>query len=128
MDHLRKNGFAVRAEDVSDLAAIKTRHGVPRAPGRRGVRSPAVCTVLPESIGALQRLAKLDLEANKLTELPDALGNCSALRVLNVSNNRLISLPPSLATLGALVRENKLSFCGIASAVELNLPIESLEI
>jgi hypothetical protein len=31
VDHLRKNGFAVRAEDVSDLAAIKTRHGVPRA-------------------------------------------------------------------------------------------------
>ena len=30
MDHLRKNGLTVRAEDVTDLAPIKTRHGVPR--------------------------------------------------------------------------------------------------
>jgi hypothetical protein len=29
VDHLRKNGFTVRAEDVYDLTPIKTRHGVP---------------------------------------------------------------------------------------------------
>ena len=29
MDHLRKNGFTVQAEDVNDLGPIKTRHGVP---------------------------------------------------------------------------------------------------
>jgi len=29
VDHLRKNGFTVQAEDVNDLAPIKTRHGVP---------------------------------------------------------------------------------------------------
>ena len=30
MDHLRKNGFTVKTEDVADLAPIKARHGVPR--------------------------------------------------------------------------------------------------
>ena len=29
MDHLRKNGFTVQAEDVNDVGPIKTRHGVP---------------------------------------------------------------------------------------------------
>jgi len=30
VDHLRGAGFTVRAEDVADLAPVKSRHGVPR--------------------------------------------------------------------------------------------------
>ena len=31
MDHLRANDFTVTAEDLSDLAPVKKRHGVPKA-------------------------------------------------------------------------------------------------
>lgn len=30
MDHLRANGFTVKSEDVTDLAPVKARHGVPK--------------------------------------------------------------------------------------------------
>ena len=31
MGHLRTNGFAVKAENVNDVAPIKAKHGVPQA-------------------------------------------------------------------------------------------------
>ena len=31
MDHLRKNGFTVDPRDVTDLSAVKRKHGVPPA-------------------------------------------------------------------------------------------------
>jgi hypothetical protein len=30
VDHLRANGFAVKSQDVANLAPLKARHGVPR--------------------------------------------------------------------------------------------------
>lgn len=31
MDHLRENGFEVKAEDLPDLRPVRTRYGVPRS-------------------------------------------------------------------------------------------------
>jgi internalin A len=63
-------------------------------------------TELPESIGQLKQLRKLDVggdswkdEKNQLTTLPDslALAQLMQLTSLDLSNNQLTTLPPSLA-------------------------------
>jgi Leucine-rich repeat (LRR) protein len=63
-------------------------------------------TELPESIGQLTKLQKLDLSwndygnektKNQLTTLPDSLGQLTQLTELDLSNNQLTTLPPSLA-------------------------------
>ena len=75
------------------------------------LRSMAL-TELPESIGQLTQLKKLDLswgykdekQKNQLTALPDSLGQLTQLTSLNLSNNQLTALPDSLAALGALTQ------------------------
>lgn len=72
-------------------------------------------TELPESIGQLKQLQKLDLghdyrrdekDKNHLTTLPDSLGQLTQLTILDVSNNRLITLPNSLSQLMQLTELN----------------------
>ncbi|MFZ5881601.1 MAG: leucine-rich repeat domain-containing protein [Chloroflexota bacterium] len=66
-------------------------------------------TELPESIGQLKQLRKLDLggdswkdEKNQLTTLPPSLGQLTQLTELNLSSNQLTTLPPSLGQLTQL--------------------------
>ena len=64
-------------------------------------------TELPESIGQLKQLRKLDLSwdyedeklKNQLTTLPDSLGQLTQLTSLDLSNNQLTALPDSLGRL-----------------------------
>jgi len=68
-------------------------------------------TELPESIGQLKQLRKLDLghewgkedkDKNRLTTLPDSLGQLTQLTSLNLSDNQLTALPDSLGQLTQL--------------------------
>src|SRR5688572_10135937 len=77
-------------------------------------------TELPESIGQLTQLKKLDLgwnyidekQKNQLTALPEALGKLTQLQTLNLSQNQLTDLPESLGQLMQLqeldLTDNKL--------------------
>ena len=49
--------------------------------------------ILPENIGNLVALQKLNLGYNKLTKLPESLGNLTTLCKLYLEDNQLISLP-----------------------------------
>src|SRR5258706_3608829 len=70
------------------------------------LRSMAL-TELPESIGQLTKLKKLDLswgykdekQKNQLATLPDSLGQLTQLTELNLSDNQLTALPDSLGQL-----------------------------
>jgi Leucine-rich repeat (LRR) protein/GTPase SAR1 family protein len=72
-------------------------------------------TELPESIGQLKQLQKLDLglggyfesaeeDKNRLTTLPDSLGQLTQLTELDLSNNQLTALPDSLGRLSSLTQ------------------------
>ncbi len=69
---------------------------------------------LPESIGVLTTLEKLELSNNNLTSLPDGFGGLKPLKYLHISNNKLTSLPNSIYNLDRLrefdLSNNKLKF------------------
>ena len=59
-------------------------------------------TVLPESIGGLQKLTHLDVDDNQLTALPESIGGLQTLTQLEVRGNPLTALPDSIGGLQAL--------------------------
>ena len=67
---------------------------------------------LPEAIGLLQRLTRIDLRCNGLRRLPNSLGQLHRLEVLTSMNNELESLPDVLHHLQKLryldLRNNRL--------------------
>ena len=56
-------------------------------------------TELPESIGKLQSLLRLNLNYNNLTNLPESIGNLQNLQGLYLNNNHLTSLPETIGDL-----------------------------
>ncbi|MFX0170824.1 MAG: leucine-rich repeat domain-containing protein [Candidatus Hodarchaeota archaeon] len=54
---------------------------------------------IPDTIGQLTNLKKLDLTGNLLTSLPKSIGGLSQLEVLNLSLNHIQKLPESIAVL-----------------------------
>ena len=64
-------------------------------------------THLPDWIGNLSQLTTLDVGDNQLTHLPDWIGNLSQLTTLDVSLNELTHLPDSIGNLTNL-RELKI--------------------
>ena len=56
-------------------------------------------TVLPESIGNLTNLTSLNLNFNKLTVLPESIGNLKNLTSLSLSGNRLTEIPQTIGKL-----------------------------
>ena len=48
---------------------------------------------MPESLGNLTALTKLDLSENQLAAVPESLGNLTALTTLDLSGNQLASVP-----------------------------------
>ena len=56
-------------------------------------------TSLPESIGQLSHLQELCLLGNRITNLPDSIGQLTNLQNLDISGNRLASLPESIGQL-----------------------------
>ena len=59
-------------------------------------------TELPESIGSLNQLQRLYLYQNILIELPRSIGSLTQLQTLNVYQNRLVELPQSIGSLNQL--------------------------
>ena len=59
-------------------------------------------TTLPEWLGHLTRLTTLNLNGNQLTRLPDSLGYLTRLTTLNLNGNQLTRLPDSLGHLAHL--------------------------
>ena len=54
---------------------------------------------LPESIGQLTALEKLQLNSNELKSLPETIGQLTALRILHLYENQLTELPETLKNL-----------------------------
>lgn len=50
-------------------------------------------TNLPEGIGKLSRLTKLNVSSNQLTSLPEGVVNLSNLLILDIAGNRFVELP-----------------------------------
>jgi hypothetical protein len=59
-------------------------------------------TVLPRSIGKLQKLQKCALAGNQIKELPNEMLSCQNLELLRLSANQLIEIPSWLLTLPKL--------------------------
>ena len=85
---------------------------------------------LPESIGNLKSLQKLDLSYNKLTTLPESIGNLSSLQTLDLHYNEFTILPESIIQLEYLqeldLRGNQLmtlpeSISNLKSLINLKL-------
>jgi Leucine-rich repeat (LRR) protein len=51
---------------------------------------------LPENIGLLQGLTKLDVSQNKLKAVPESVGQLVNLTSLNLSSNKLLILPANI--------------------------------
>src|SRR5262249_8345430 len=60
-------------------------------------------TALPESLGQLIRLQRLDVSNNALTVLPQSLTQIRHLKSLLLSNNQFLTLAPWLSQLPELV-------------------------
>jgi leucine-rich repeat protein SHOC2 len=63
-------------------------------------------TSIPESIGSLTYLTRLNLQCNALTKLPESLGQLVNLIELNLSGNQLTTLPECLGNLNKLIELN----------------------
>ncbi len=61
-------------------------------------------TSIPESIGSLTNLYKLDLYKNQLKALPEAIGKLKNLKELDLCANQLQALPKSIGNLKNLDR------------------------
>jgi len=59
-------------------------------------------STLPESIGKLSSLQKLDLRGNKLTTLPWSIGDLKSLQTLDLGGNKSTTLPESITKLESL--------------------------
>lgn len=57
---------------------------------------------MPDSLGSLSHVTRLDLSHNALTALPPNLGSLGSLEILDVSYNRLQRLPLELGGLASL--------------------------
>jgi Leucine-rich repeat (LRR) protein len=61
-------------------------------------------TAVPEYVGDMALLNRLNLSRNRLTALPDALAACAQLRVLLLDGNRLRAVPACVFALARLER------------------------
>ena len=71
-----------------------------------GAKDSERLTELPESVGRLTHLQKLDLSKNQLRALPESVGWLTQLQTLDLSYNQLTSLPDSLGQLTQLQELN----------------------
>ncbi|WP_443729301.1 leucine-rich repeat domain-containing protein [Sphaerisporangium perillae] len=57
---------------------------------------------VPEAIGDLPDLRRIDLAWNRITDVPPSIGRLRRLAVLLLDGNRLTGLPQEIGRLGAL--------------------------
>ena len=92
-------------------------------------------SALPEVIGQLSQLERLDLSRNQLSALPEAIGQLFRLQMLNLSDNQLSALPEAIGQLSQLkelnLSRNQLSALPeaigqLSRLKELNLSVNQL--
>ncbi|MDI5966837.1 COR domain-containing protein [Streptantibioticus silvisoli] len=93
-------------EDVDEAVAAAVQEG--RRTGELRLSHMGL-TSLPDALGSLTNLTRLDLSMNGLTVLPDFLGDLTNLTSLGLSGNELTDLPDSL---GQLARLDLLALAG----------------
>lgn len=59
---------------------------------------------IPNEIGNLTKLNRIELEENSLTQIPQNLWQIKTLTYLNLSDNRLTNLPPEIGNMQSLKR------------------------
>jgi Leucine-rich repeat (LRR) protein len=59
-------------------------------------------TAIPDGIGALSKLIRLDLHQNKITLIPPSIKDCSSLAEFYMGNNLLTSIPEDIGMLSNL--------------------------
>lgn len=57
---------------------------------------------IPNYIGFLNKLKKLDLKVNKIRNIPDSIGELTALNNLDLSNNQINIIPDSISQMRSL--------------------------
>ncbi|XP_042040442.1 plant intracellular Ras-group-related LRR protein 4-like [Salvia splendens] len=82
--------------------------------------------MVPGAIGGLSSLKTLDLHGNKLQELPESIGDLLRLLLLDLRGNQLTALPASIDRLARL-QELDLSSNGITSLPETIGSLSSLQ-
>ncbi len=82
---------------------------------------------LPDSIGTLKHLKKLDLSACGLRKLPESFGNFNSLEILNLSHNNLNVLPESFRRLSSLKELHLMRNFKFESSDEILREFPSLE-
>ena len=88
-----------------DISQLPDNIGQLRNLTRLDLRTNQLIT-LPDSIGQLQNLTRLDLQANQLITLPDSISQLQKLVYLDFNNNQLSTLPVSIGQLQNLVYLN----------------------
>ncbi|MEG4026615.1 leucine-rich repeat domain-containing protein [Microcoleus sp. S13C4] len=61
-------------------------------------------TVIPEDLGKLSNLTQLDLMSNQITQIPEALGKLSNLTQLDLMSNQITQIPEALGKLSNLTQ------------------------
>ena len=109
IEEVRKSGATLL--DLSKLERFALRDRLQLRSGQLLYGNPL--STLPEAIGQLSQLQKLDLSDNKLSTLPEAIGQLATLQELNLSGNKLSWLPDAIGQLAKLQKldlsDNKLS-------------------
>ena len=83
-------------------------------------------TTIPESIGNLSCLQRLDLSSTQITTLPESIGNLSNLQSLYLSYTKISTLPESIGNLSSL-KDLDLSDMQISTLPESIGNLSSLE-
>jgi Leucine-rich repeat (LRR) protein len=99
---LDNNGmFSVPVEKVAQVTDERIT-GLEMVGSGKGQNLPFKMNVLPEKIGDLRALKKLDLSGNCIRKLPNSIGNLWRLSELYLYDNRLDRLPESMTKLRSL--------------------------
>ena len=77
-------------------------------------------TALPDEIGMLKNLTKLELSGNQLTQLPETFGQMEKLKWLSLKGNNIKKLPDSFENLTNLAELN-LVYTDISPAEQLKI-------
>ena len=111
-DYNRSNSAAQRAETAGKTGIVSERaaslSSLPEYVIKLGPRARVVdasgntLAQLPDDVGSLTKVHKLNVACNKLTSLPVSLCSMAALKVLRLESNKLTELPAGIGSLTRL--------------------------
>ena len=87
--------------NIQDLEELPVDIGVFRSVVGISAIKNRLCT-LPESIGHLERLERLDLRFNRIQRLPASMARLTSLTIINLADNELSEIPDWVHRLPAL--------------------------